>query len=491
MGGRENLISPDEQEKRARQLAKEKRLQVGKVLVDLDESGGKWERPGLQEALERVRTGKSGGLIVAWLDRLSRDSEHAHRLVRELAEAGATIYAPDAPADWTSPEGELQAGIVFTFAQYVRSRARAGFERSKEQAIARGIPVNSRAAVGYVKGDDRRLHIDPKTAPIIRELFQRRAAGAGPAALADFLESKAVKTSQGASTWSKQAVASLIKSRVYLGELSYGRDRRFVNTESHEPIVDVATWTAAQHPNGRGLQTSRTGAYSLSGLLRCQACGYSMQGTRSSAARGSKRRYRCVGRHAGGRCPNPVSVFADVVEQAAEVAFWELTKELVPEGELVARGAEVKQLEAATKVAQQRLDQALSPEVQDAAGDKWPAMVKERRADVDRAQAALGRARAEIDHVIPFPRAHELSKRWPTLTQAEKREYFAARFSAFALRRFEDGVAFLAYTIDSPPANLSRRGFVRHPVLNPLDAPADPWMIPLELGDKTPLDIAV
>ena len=30
--------------------------------------------------------------------------------------------APDAPADWTSPAGELQAGIVFAFAQYVRKR---------------------------------------------------------------------------------------------------------------------------------------------------------------------------------------------------------------------------------------------------------------------------------------------------------------------------------------------------------------------------------
>src|SRR5262245_10626440 len=119
VGGRENLISPEEQQRRARELAREKGLKLGRVLTDLDESGGKLDRPGLQEALSRVESGSSGGVIVAWLDRLSRDSEHAHALVRRISEAGGVIYAPDAPSDWTSPEGELQAGIVFAFATYV------------------------------------------------------------------------------------------------------------------------------------------------------------------------------------------------------------------------------------------------------------------------------------------------------------------------------------------------------------------------------------
>src|SRR5215467_9889983 len=136
--GREHLISPEEQERRGRAHAREKGLKIGRVLIDLDESGGKLDRPGLQEALRRVESGTSGGLVVAWLDRLSRDSEHAHGLVRRISEAGGHIYAPDAPSDWTSPEGELQAGIVFAFATYVRKRARAGFERAKENAIERG-----------------------------------------------------------------------------------------------------------------------------------------------------------------------------------------------------------------------------------------------------------------------------------------------------------------------------------------------------------------
>ncbi len=115
--------------------------------ADLDESGGKLDRPGLQEALHRVESGESGGIIVAWLDRLSRDSEHAHALVRRIDAAGGRVYARDAPGDMTTPEGELMTGILFGFAQYDRKRARAGLERTKENAIANGIR-GQRSATG-------------------------------------------------------------------------------------------------------------------------------------------------------------------------------------------------------------------------------------------------------------------------------------------------------------------------------------------------------
>jgi DNA invertase Pin-like site-specific DNA recombinase len=306
----ETLISPDQQERRARAHATAHDLRVGKVLpADLDESGGKLDRPGLNEALRRVESGESGGIIVAWLDRLSRDSEHAHGLVRRINQAGGVIYAPDAPADWTTPEGELQAGFVFLLATSVRKRARAGFERAREQAIERGIPENTRAAVGYRKrdgeGQDRRLELHSATAPVVREVFERRAAGAGPTELAALLEREGVPTSQGSGTWSKQAVYSLLSNRVYLGELRYGRDGRFVNAESHDPIVELPLWTAAQHPNGRSVaRVGETSAWLLAGILRCHACRYCMQGTTTSRG---KRIYRCTRRHAGGICPHPAA----------------------------------------------------------------------------------------------------------------------------------------------------------------------------------------
>ncbi len=385
VGGRENLISPEEQERRARAHAKELGLKIGIVLpADLDESGGNWDRPGLQEALRRVREGKSGGIVVADIDRLSRDSEHGHRLIRELEQAGASFWAPNAPEDMTTPEGEFQIGLWFLLAQLERKRKRAGFERAKQQAIMKGIPVATRPPVGYRQREDRRLEPDPDVAPIIAELFERRARGDGPAALADFLQAHGVCTSQGARFWSRPAIMSVIANRVYLGELSYGKDRRYVNTEAHEPIVDLATWTAAQNSNGSRPRPPRSGGYALTGLLRCAACGYVMQGTRTSR---DKRMYRCNRRQAGGPCPHPLWVFAEAVEHVAEKAFWEITEDLQATAHAEDR-PDLTELQTNLEKAERRLTHAMSPEVQDAAGDAWAEMIEDRRVERDRAAEA-------------------------------------------------------------------------------------------------------
>src|SRR5690348_13423488 len=68
----ESFISPVEQEDRCRAALRARGLQAGEVFTDLDQSGGKMKRPALDEALERVRGGESGGIIVARVDRFGR-----------------------------------------------------------------------------------------------------------------------------------------------------------------------------------------------------------------------------------------------------------------------------------------------------------------------------------------------------------------------------------------------------------------------------------
>jgi DNA invertase Pin-like site-specific DNA recombinase len=483
VGGRENLISPEEQEHLARAHAKQLGLRVGKVLPpDLDESGGKWDRPGLQEAIRRVRDGRSGGIVAADVDRFSRDSEHGLRLLRELEEAGARFYAPNAPDDMTTPEGEFQIGLWFLLAQLERKRKRAGFERAKEQAIARGIPVTNRPAVGYRQREDRRLEPDPEAAPIIRELFERRACGDGPSALADFLQGRGIKTSQGSAFWSKPAIAHVISSRVYLGELAYGGDRRFVNASAHEPIVDLATWQAAQQPNGSRLRQPRRGDYLLTGLLRCQACGYVMQGTRTSRG---KRMYRCMRRHAGGTCPHPTWIFADVIEPVAERAFWTITDDV--QGTVQDASDDLSGLETALDRAERRLTQAMAPEVQDAAGEAWTEMIRARRSERDKAAKDLGAARAAQRGVEGLPSVKTLRALWDGMSASDKRELIATKVDLFTLDRSNDdgAVALVVFPAGTRPAGLSRRGFRREPRLHPLDIPAGARVVALkECGER-------
>src|SRR5215207_1220256 len=243
--------SPQDQLRDARHFAEAHGLPIGIELPhDIDQSGGKTERPGFQEALRRIKVGESGGIIVAYQSRYSRDVLSGLQALEEIDKAGGAVYGPNI-ADYSTPDGKMLFTINLAIDAGYLDRKAAEFDRSKRQAIERGIPVSTRAPVGYrkVSKDDprqdmrRRYEADPAMAPVVREAFVLRAAGKGPAEIGRFLAEHGVTTSQGGQ-WSKQAVYGLLANPVYKGWLSWGP---YENRNAHEAIVDDALWLAAQH----------------------------------------------------------------------------------------------------------------------------------------------------------------------------------------------------------------------------------------------------
>jgi hypothetical protein len=286
-------------------------------------------------------------------------------------------------------------------------------------------------------------------------MFERRAAGAGPTELGELLERAGVRTSQGSAIWSRQAVKTLLKNRVYRGEL---RSAPYVNTEAHEPIVDEATWQAANRRDLTGRRRRPPSPYLLSGVLRCAGCGYSMQGTHDSHG---KRIYRCIRRHAGGICPEPARIVAAVADEAV---LAELRQRVYVPRETAA-SVDLAPLVAALESAERRLEQALTPDVQDALGDKWAGVVRERRQARDEAAATLGEARARGCGEKPATfwetmRTFDFDD--PDLPVEEKRAAVASVFGAIACAR--DKTLDMGVEV----ADLSRPGFRRAPKLNPL-----------------------
>lgn len=425
--------------------------------------------------LRRVESGQSGGVVVAYLSRLSRDTFQGLALLEQVRAAGGHVYAPNLP-DYTTADGEMLTTIQLAVDTGYRKRKREELERAKENAIAAGIPVATRAPTGYRKRADRRLEPDPEVAPVVREVFQRRAAGEGPTALADFLAERGVPTSLGSTTWTKQAVMSMIRNRVYLGELSYGRNDdpvhgpRYVNPKSHEPIVTPSVWATAQRPGVPRIQKPRSeggGRYMLSGVLRCAACGYSANATVTSRG---KRIYRCAGRHSGGKCPGKWSLSAEVVEEAAQQLFWAQLDDVVAVGRKPTTTPPDELREALAR-AQALYEQVMTAEAQAAWEKDWFAIVRDRREAVELATEALGRAEAAAVATDSPEQIVSLRAMWPALSVADRRELMAARFDALALGRRNGEFTLGAWPTGTAPDGLSRRGFRRGAGLRPFDLP--------------------
>ena len=382
----ERFHSPREQEERARALVASKGLVPGPVFEDIDVSGGvdPAERPGMGRLLNGIDSGEFGGVAAFSLDRLSRDPSHGDALVRRVTKAGGIILTPDIPEAEAldSPTGEFTFSMLLVVARLYRSQSRARFAVAKERAIVQGIPVGP-TPIGYRQGADRRLEIDPETGPLVRELFERRAAGEGRNRLSRLVWERTGRH------WSREGIAAVLRNRLYVsGRMTYGD---VVSEWAAGGIIDEALFQAAQRqgpdyrpPRGEGVE------WLLSGLLKCENCGFNLSPSATNSGRKDKvkrRYYKCVNR----RCDARSSVRAERLEP------WVVLTSFRQGDVLEARreGSDLSHLEEALAVAERRYSQVLAPEARDALGDDWAADVKARRSERDEAAAALGGARAE------------------------------------------------------------------------------------------------
>jgi len=479
IGSREHTITEAEQEREARRFAESHGLTVAEVFRDIDKSGGTLDRPGLQSVLDRVEARATSGVVVAYLSRLTRDTTQGLELLNRIQAAGGNVFAPNL-GDFTTADGKMLTTIQLAVDAGYRERKRDELETAKANAIELGIPVSNRAPTGYRKGADRRLAPDDDVAPVIRRLFEMRADGAGPTELARLLEAHGVETSQGSKTWTKQSVQGLIHNRVYLGELSYGRGPsgpRYINRTAHTPLVAPELWRRAQMPaSPRPAPRRSVGReFLLTGILRCATCGYSLAATTTS--RGS-RIYRCAGRHSGGTHQS-WSVQADVLEPEIERFFWDHLEDLAAEGRRPV-GDDSQELREALAQAEAQYEQVKTPEAQEAFGEDYLSVVRERRSAVAQAEDALDRADRDRSEEIEPAKLVTLRQMWGELDPLDRRELIAARFDLIALRRDGESIVFAGWPNGTAPDGLTRRGFRRGAGFRPLDLPSTARVLVLE-----------
>jgi site-specific DNA recombinase len=433
VAGREgdSFISPQTQREKIAQWAKLRDVEIAEWHTDLDESGGVLKRPGLDALMARIRSGKTDGVAVAKLDRLSRAGvADALNLVGEISKHGGQLAAVDLGIDPTTPFGEFSLTLMLGLGRMERRRISDEWEISRKRAVARGVHIASRTPTGYQRRKDKRLEPHPEYGPVVSELFRLRAGGVGWRGLADHMNEAGVVGPYGSPHWETRAMQHILGNRVYLGE---ARSGAFVNAEGHEPLIDPETWEAAQKVNGNQTARSDNVPAVLAGLLRCQGCRYVLKPDSMRDRDGTQlRMYRCRGQHASGICPAPSSVLERVVLPEIEQRFFEVAGDIQASGAVESEDLENMQRElqrAEAEVVAYRDNERIV----DALGvDRYVEGLEQRVGTARKAQEALAEAQMLTGGV---PMTTSLWESWGDLDTLQRRALFSAAFDAIFIRR--------------------------------------------------------
>lgn len=426
----DSFISPDLQAERIAAWATAHGHTISLEHRELDVSGGSVDRPMLNEAMRRIEAGETGGVVVFKLDRFGRTLVDSLALIDRIRAVGGTFASVSDGFDLSTETGRLVLRIMLSLAEFELERIRANWRDARERAVERGVHVASRTPTGYQRERDGRLAPHPQHAAAIREVFEMRAAGASWADLARHLDGRGVVGPYAAIRWTPRAVAHIIDNRVYLGE---ARSGEFVNENAHPPLVDRATWTAAQAANPVPPARSNEPAL-LAGLVRCASCRHLLRPDKQTMRDGTRARiYRCRRDHASGRCPGGAAILGSVIEPYVTERF--LSRMAAVAAERVDTTGELEQAAAALRDAEDDLTAYRdSPRILATLGeDRFLDGLQTRLAAVDAATEALAKVRAAATPA-GLPAGVNLGELWPDLDTRERQQLLRAGADAVMVR---------------------------------------------------------
>ncbi len=214
-------------------------------------TGGNMERPGLQQLLADVRSGKVHVVVVYKVDRLTRSLADFAKIVEALDGAGASFVSVTQAFNTTNSMGRLTLNVLLSFAQFEREVTAERIRDKIAASRARGMWMGGALPLGYTVIDKKLVPV-PEEAEKVRQIMQQYLDAGSIKELRDNLTragamSKRVVSRKGnvrgGGPFSRGALHHLLSNRTYIGEVVHN-DK--VYPGEHDAIVDRGLFEAVQ-----------------------------------------------------------------------------------------------------------------------------------------------------------------------------------------------------------------------------------------------------
>jgi site-specific DNA recombinase len=190
--------------------------------TDAGVSGDTLDRPGLVACMDAAAHRSVDLVIVAKLDRLSRDLMGSLWIRKELLRSDVQVLSVAEPFDAEDPAGRLFMQIVCAFAEFEKNRIAQRLSGGRKQKAKRGGYAGGRPALGYTatKGG-KVLTLDPVGAAAVQRVYVLRSEKLSMGKIAAALNREGFTTARGTRWHDMQVKRVLDREPLYSGRYEY------------------------------------------------------------------------------------------------------------------------------------------------------------------------------------------------------------------------------------------------------------------------------
>lgn len=249
------------------------------------------ERPHLRALYElcKASQGQAKYLIIQKFDRLGRNAEQCLKWVRLFREIGVEVNSPFEFIDFKTTDWPVMLSLRFAIAQTESIKISERTKDGINQALRSGYWTAS-TPLGYkriygkeVKSDGKArkvMVVDPKTAPMVRTIFERFLRGESRSEIKlDFKLSKHKFYHLFENTL---LYAGFIQTKAYRNfkpELVNAKHKGIISFKEHEKIQNIiAEFNSTNSRSVYVMKEHNVDVFFLKGILRCNLTGRGMTG---------------------------------------------------------------------------------------------------------------------------------------------------------------------------------------------------------------------
>jgi len=182
-------------------------LTVTEIVIDDGISGKNLKRPGLIKAIRAIKAGDAEGMLVAKLDRLTRNVADLGTLVQNVFDK-AELYSVSEQINTKNAAGRLVLNVLVSVAQWERETICERTSDALQAKKARGEKTGGNVPFGFEVVSGKLIENEAEQA-VIEKIKELRANGLSLRKIADRLNEEGIGTKTG-KQWNATQISRIV-----------------------------------------------------------------------------------------------------------------------------------------------------------------------------------------------------------------------------------------------------------------------------------------
>ncbi len=220
------------------------------------------KRPELQRLLEDARAGRGELVVFTKLDRWFRNIAEYYKVQEILEKCHVDWKTIQEDYDTSTASGRLKINIMLSVAQDEADRTGERIKFVLEDKVRRGEVISGKVPLGY-RIENKKMVIDPETAPIAQDIFRQYTVLRSVRALREYVLNK------HGLVYGQTGIRALLDNERYIGR-AHGQDDfcpALISQEQFQLCQELLQQRAQRNLN----RSDRV--YLFTGFVRCAECG--------------------------------------------------------------------------------------------------------------------------------------------------------------------------------------------------------------------------